>query len=554
MPLPERLTDEQKQALINEADGSIRIPFHFTETYWLAADWDESSKAIKPKLVTIIMFDNHEHLLLVSAYYKPKQYIPVDFDMEPERNIVTGSVDPKSGRVRIVVDPTRPPTPAAPIKSQVNWGNVKPFKAPNPDKVEDWSQSQDDDATNSLVREGLFRPESKSMAVRVEGLDQSIKYNPKFAPNAYVQARAKQCHERYPETEFERILSERFQYHCEFERIQSGSLILEWMRAASPNAKNSILRTLFETGKFDEFPFKVRATALLMSRGFTTKDAASEIFLDLVAGLSERSGKPETRWRAPDDVFESYRWVYSEEDFQRYRSIVEDIIVNIMAKSPVSTGEKFSDTPIYFREVWNRYQITWNKLSEKQQDAACLLCMKDQKSTFKRVAEQIGISVDSLKDRWHLIKRRFRKAFPEFRGLKPSKTYTKSKQGSYIYWGLYFHAAAQTIRVVTHTKYLEAGTQVTVSIPALYKGPKREETKEFKEWQSEHEFLEDAVTKLDEPFDFEARSAEVKFDAEATDNTSDLWDVFRPDKKRIRDLSIASPLEDDQSPLPDTNA
>lgn len=553
MPLPQRLTDQQKQTLINEADESFRVPFHFTQTYWLAAEWDETLRALKPKLVTVVMFDDNLNLLLVSANYKPKTYVPVDFDMEPEAKIITGSTDPKSDRVRIVVDPTKPPTPAAPIRSRVEWGKIKSYKTPDPDKVKDWSQRQDDDVTDDLAREGLFRPESKSMAVRVDGLDQSIRYNSNLAPSAYVQAKAKQCHERYPETEFERILSQCFQYHGEFERLQSGSLILEWMRAASPSAKNSLLRTLFETGKFDEFPFKVRATALLMSRGFTTKDTASEIFLDMIAGLSERSGKPEVRKRAPDDVFESYRWVYSEEDFQRYRSIVEDIVLKIMEKAPVAAAN-FSETPTCFRDVWSRYQITWNKLSKKQQEAAQLLRMGDRKFTFKSAAEQIGITVDSLKDRWRLVKRRFRKTFPEFRGLRPSKTYTKSKKGAYIYWGLYFHAAAETIRKVTHTKYLESGAQVSVSIPSLYKGPKREKTKEFLDWQSEHEFLEDAVAKLDEPVDFEARVVETKIDAEATNKTPDLWDVFRPDRKRPLDLSIASPLDDDQSPLPDANA
>ncbi len=545
MRQPERLTAEDKQALITEADNTLRVPFHITVTYWLAAEWDESSKAFSPRLVTITMFEKYQHLLLVSAYYKPKQYIPIGYDMEPEWKIVTGSIDPKSKRVRIVVDPSKLPTPAAPIKSQVNWSKVKPYKTPDPDKVEKWSQRQDDDATDRLIRDGLFRPESKSMAVRVEGLDQSIKYNPKLATSTYVETKAKECHLRYPETELEMLLSRRFQYHCEFERTQSGALILEWMRAASPNAKNSVLRTLFETGKFDDFPFKVRATALLMSRGFTTKEAASEIFLDQVAGLSERSGKIESRWRAPDDVFENHRWVYTEEDFQRYRSVVENVVVKMMEKASVSVTAKVSPTPLSFRDVWKRYDATWSKLSDKQREAAGLLCMNDRKHTVKAGAEQIGISVDSLKDRWNLVKRRFRKAFPEFRGLMPSKTHTKSKKGSYIYWGLYFHAAAQTIHEVTHTVYRESGTEVSVSIPARYKGPKRDESKEFKEWQKEHGFLEDAVAKLDEPVDEEALATARKIDAQEGGVTRDLWAAFGPDKKWLPDLSLASPVDDD---------
>ncbi len=90
-----------------------------------------------------------------------------------------------------------------------------------------------------------------------------------------------------------------------------------------------------------------------------------------------------------------------------------------------------------------------------------------------------------------------------------------------------------------------ACTDFTVSIPGLYKGPKREKTKAFNDCQVEHKFKGEAGAQLDEPIDLEKLAKEIKADLEATNKTSDLWEVFRPDTKRTKDLSIASPVEDD---------
>ena len=120
----ERLSEADKIEITAMADATICVPFHVSQKFWLVAKWAIELNAFRPHLVTPSMFDQDESLILVSAYYTHKTYIPQGYDMEPEHKIVTGSIDPKSGLKRIVLDPDRLETPAAPIKSQIQWGQV----------------------------------------------------------------------------------------------------------------------------------------------------------------------------------------------------------------------------------------------------------------------------------------------------------------------------------------------------------------------------------------------------------------------------------------------
>lgn len=203
------------------------------------------------------------------------------------------------------------------------------------------------------------------------------------------------------------------------------------MRAGAPDAKGTLLRNLYETGQFDNFPFKIRLTALLLSRGITTKTSASEVALDQICGLRQISRGPSSQRHLDDSDFERFRWIYSENDFQRYRSVIENLIGRLMDQTPAmkSAGKTAAAPPaISLNAVWTRFETTWLGLTRKQRSAATELHMGCRKRSFKVVATEFGIALYSLKDRWALVKNTFRKAFPEFKHLAPSKTYTKSKK------------------------------------------------------------------------------------------------------------------------------
>jgi hypothetical protein len=103
---PTFLSESEKEIVIARADREIGVPFYNREKLWLAAIWIDAENAFQPRLVPPSEFYDDERLLFVSRSYRPKRFVPHGFDTEKSSRIVSGSIDPKTGRRRIIRDPT----------------------------------------------------------------------------------------------------------------------------------------------------------------------------------------------------------------------------------------------------------------------------------------------------------------------------------------------------------------------------------------------------------------------------------------------------------------
>lgn len=280
------------------------------------------------------------------------------------------------------------------------------------------------------------------MAARFEKLNQQIVYNKKLIPYQHLDAASREMHLRFPESRFDRWLSDKADFNFDFERLQSTSTIFEFMRAGIPGMKTSMLRTLFETGQLDTLPFKVRVTALLLSRGITTKEAAHEVFLDQVMGLTQISRPAQGAKQVDDDDLKRFVWIYSESDFQRYRSVVESLLGQLAKQISVNHHAASFFT---VADLWSRFKTAWEQLSKKQRQADELLCMDvGGRRTTQHAADLINIERSSVKDRWVAAKAHFRKAFPEFKSsFKMNRTRrlicgtcTGQAEKSFLIWRL----------------------------------------------------------------------------------------------------------------------
>ena len=538
---PTFLSEAEKEILIARADREIGVPFYNREKLWLAAVWVAAENTFQPRLVTPARFHADDRLLFVSRSYRPKRFVPHGFDNEKPSRIVTGSIDPKTGRRRIIRDPTKGEVQAAPIPNQVDWSKVPEFKMPDLDSVPGWSKAKDDAVTKALTIDGFYKPEHERMAARFEKLNQPIVYNKKLVPHLHLGAASREMHLRFPESRFDRWLSDRAEFNFEFERLQSTSTIFESMRAGSPDMKASMLRTLTETGQLDILPFKVRATALLLSRGITTKETAHEVFLDQVLGLCQISRRAQSSKRLDDEDFRRFAWIYSEQDFQRYRSVVESLLSQLAKQIPVNHHAASS---FMVFNLWGSFKTAWDKLSKKQREAVELLHMDVDSRTNTEASQIIKIKLSSLRDRWAGAKKHFRKMFPDFKDFHPSKSHTNSSKAATIYDGLYRHASGDEIHPVKISS--PRSKEVRTVLPDLYSGPTRQPTTEITQWLNEHRMVEQSVARMAGTYERKVSKEENtdQFQDEP-DRTLDLWEVYRPGRKKIPDLTLESPATDD---------
>lgn len=272
------LSAEQKETLIQLADVLLRMKSGTEMGNILCAKMDASWNGYRPYLITWKEFDKDEDFILVSDTYKPVTYL---LDSEPEENIITGSIDPKSGRRRRVIDveALRCPVKANPIPDQVDWDKVPAFKLPELDSVPGWSKAKDIEVNEKLISESLMKPETSPVAPKIDFNKIFFHPNEKIIPLGITEALAKRLHEQYPETDFDKYFQKKISWQDVFSKLTPTPAINEVMRTSPENLKISVLRTLVDTGHFDSMPFKMRVTGLLLSRGYSQADEAAEAFL-----------------------------------------------------------------------------------------------------------------------------------------------------------------------------------------------------------------------------------------------------------------------------------
>jgi hypothetical protein len=483
MEVEPMISDGDKRELIKMADRLFCISRGQESALILCAKYDAGWKALKPRLVRWDVFDKDEELEIVSRYYKPKTF---DADPEPEDEIVTGSVDPKSGRRRRIIDPTAEPVKAASIPSQIKWSEVKPFQMPDLDSVIGWSKDKDDALNKDLLKDKLFKPETSALAPKLDVSESVVTYLKDTVPSSVIQKTALRLKEKYPESKMDLYFNRAISRQKIFDDLQATPVLHEVMRPCPKSAKMAALRNLIESGQFDEMPFQFRATAILLSRGFSDPDIASDVFLDCVLGFTKRRATRQETTSLSDQDFNKLRHLYSPESFVRYRSVIEYMLSEI-------------DKSSKFQNLWRRFTKTLQQLTKKQADALSHRYMgSNQRPTYRAEAQHFGISVDSLRDRIAQGFMKIRKAFPEFGDFKKEARKTK---GPLLYDGLFRRESAELVRPLTRIKAAGGLELRELLRPPTDKPKLVKASPEIERWLAKLREREAFIEKIDAPED-----------------------------------------------------
>ncbi len=433
------LSVDDKSNLVKIADENIRVKDSHNRSYVLAAKWDELICTYRPLLTSWAVFDQDKSLILLKTDYVP-QIATKTFqssDDEPEENIVTGSIDPKTGRRRIVIDCDKKVVSGA-IPSQVNWKLVPKYSFPTDlDKIEGWSNQKESELIAQLKSEGLLKAESEPMKPKTVDFKDGIKPEIKTYWIDILARYNQDLQLRYPDNEIERELSHALSQQLTLERLTVDDAISSQMGTRPKDIKQSLIKDLYNTGAIDAFPFKFRVTAYLLSKGFRDSESAVHIFRSQCLGLKKYF----------QEIAILFFGLYSEHDFCVYQSMIESVVGKILRHS---FSERADLQDIAFENlnrplladsnllsnIWRRLGDIRSTLTPKQDEILQLLYLNDPQVTYQEASQALGISVDSVRDRENGLVLKIRKAIPELKTLFPYKNWTKNQTRFYIYDGL----------------------------------------------------------------------------------------------------------------------
>ena len=208
--LEQLISEQEKLKLIELADKTIRVSDTFSKSYVLAAKWDAEWGSFRPYLTSWPGFARDAALILLAPAYRPQAALTANqiIDDEPEENIVTGSIDPKSGRRRIVIDCDKKYISGS-IPSQINWKLQPKYSFPeNLDKIEGWSNQREKEFNDQLKLEGLFKPESEPMKPKAIDFKNGLQPEIKSYWVDILENYKRELHLRCPDSDIETELNQ----------------------------------------------------------------------------------------------------------------------------------------------------------------------------------------------------------------------------------------------------------------------------------------------------------------------------------------------------------
>ncbi len=439
--MDQNISAQEKLNLIQLADQIIRIANSHGKSYVLAARWDDAWGSFRPVLTSWPGFERDDSLVLLKANYTPISSLAEvhAVDDEPEEKIVSGSIDPKSGRVRIVIDCDKKPVSGS-IPSQVNWKLQPKYSFPdNLDTVVGWSNEKEKQLTQSLLSEGLFKPETEPMRPKAVDFKNGLRAQAKSYWFDILKNYNQELKLRVPDSEIEAELSHALNLQLLFDRLTGDNSLTEQICLRPQDIKQSVIKDLYQTGAFDEFPFKFRATAFLLSKGFRNAEDAVEIFRNECLGLKNYFF----------EIAVLFYGIYTVGDFYTYQSMIESLVAKILK---YSFSDRIDLQKIAFENLgrpliadtnllanaWKRLSEVRERLTSKQEGLLQLMYLTEPAMTYDEASIYLGISFDSVRDREDGLVLKFRKAFPELKTLYPYKDWTKNQERLYIYRGLVY--------------------------------------------------------------------------------------------------------------------
>jgi hypothetical protein len=508
--LDRTISATEKLNLIDLADKTIRVPDIFNRSYVLAAKWDDKWGSFRPYLTSWAGFDRDDESILLKPDYVPQVALIANqiVDDEPEEKIVTGSIDPKSGRRRTVIDYEKKYVSGS-IPSQINWKLQPKYSFPeNLDKIEGWSNQTEKNFIEQLKLEGLFKPESEPMKPKAIDFKDGIKPEIKSYWIQILENYNKELQLRCPESEIESELSHALYLQLEFERLTAANSLTEQIGLRPLDIKQAVIKDLYKTGALDEFPFKFRVTAFLLSKGFRNAEDAVELFRSECLGLKKYFF----------EVAVLFYGLYTTQDFYTYQSMIESLVAKIL-KHSFSDRSDLQDIafenlnrPIIadsnlLANIWRRLAEVRENLTPKQEELLQLLYLAEPAMTYEEASIYLGISFDSVRDREDGLILKMRKAFPELKTLHPYKDWTNNQKRFYIYRGLVYLPSVEFKYPCYRIKTI-GGVEIRECITG-------EDHAQFGEFAVKH-FIFGLGEKFENKKNEELTSSEVKTDQESS--------------------------------------
>lgn len=97
------------------------------------------------------------------------------------------------------------------------------------------------------------------------------------------------------------------------------------------------------------------------------------------------------------------------------------------------------------KKFWKRFNSVWEKLTIKQKNVLTKIYLQETPLTYEEAAEDFKISVDSVRSRIKGAVQRFKKEFPELKGISPKSSPQSELTGAYTLNYLWHYGRASKV-------------------------------------------------------------------------------------------------------------
>jgi len=455
--VPRNLSVDEKNNLIEQADRTLSVLSPHLR-YVLVARWNKERKCYTPHLTSPEGFDRDKKAILLKFYYEPKLRMisyPTDLrgeDNEPEENIVSGSVDPITGRIRIIIDcekrykPVRP----APFKKWLDLKNMPPYSFPEDlDTIPGWSNEKEASMIQSLKNDGLLIDEAEPMQPELSVFPEGQRPEIKTYWIDILNSVRDELNLKYPESDLDRELNVVLTSKFDFENLYGVNALYELFRENPADLKQSLLQDLYFSGAFGNFSFKLKATAFLLSKGYRNAEEAVFIFRHHCLGLKKFF----------PEVAALFAGLFTESDFYTNQSILESLLSKITKQNFSDRTDLFrlntNNDPNFLSNIWGRLKKVRESFTDKQSELVDLLYLGRPAMTYEETAATLGISFDSVRDREDGVILKMKNEFKEFASLSPYKDYHKNNIVIWSYIGCRHNPTAEKIHPLYRIKVVD---------------------------------------------------------------------------------------------------
>lgn len=250
-----------------------------------------------------------------------------------------------------------------------------------------WTEERLEEVTQSLIREGLYKPDTVPMIPRLRIPKAALANGERTFDSSF---------HRDQQAPWDKIFRDEPREKANWlPASYSGFLhdgaAAQLLRRRPNNLRESIARDLIEGSALEHFPTKFRITVFLISRGITEEGAGNK-----------------------EVLFPNFSW----RDFLHYQPKVDRLIRS--AKTRYFARNKFID-PAATGTTWTRFDAAWKNLSVKQRSALGIHFMDEEPMSLEAGAKRLKISKAAFRDRVASAVKALEKALPELAAVKSAR-------------------------------------------------------------------------------------------------------------------------------------